>query len=632
MDDFDQIVSAAGGEHFPSDFLTDYELCECFATSNSCETFLVEKKPDNKKYVAKCYRKSEFGLNESEILQSLHYSGLPAFTGQYENDEYLCVVRDYIEGITLDCYVAQKDLNTAEVISIGVQLCDILIYLHRQNPPVIHRDIKPQNIIIDKDGKITLIDFGIARKYYEDSDHDTFIAATFWYAAPEQYGYAQSDIRSDIFSCCSVLQFAVTGAEESTAEIFPTKLAQILKKGRSLVPRARYQTAEQLKKALLSVQKKQHTTELYLILLFSITALSFFCGILISPLLLSKKAGANQPDSVSVSLSLSNKLTTNQLPASTPDTNAQAVLPADEQNSALPSAAKPFSNKEISDSVSFAEPLIALAVKKSLGIPKEDPVLTDDLKKIRKLYIWYAEAAADLQEYFDLSSSHNYTEPGSVISLEDLTMMPNLTHISVCGQEELRDISPLAKLENIESLELINNPIRDLSPLANMQYLSYVCVLETQVVDLSPLISCPAVEFLRISEIPCRDFSPLAQMPKLTNLEAIGLPIADVLPYFADRRLYNLSVSEIPDKQQLTAVRALQSIQLCDDSIIEIETLADILEEITSLEKVILDCPDVYDLTPLLKLDQLQQLEVSRKMRIAAEELEGEAPFEIIFS
>ncbi len=72
-------------------------------------------------------------------------------------------------------------------------MCDILNYLHSQNPPIIHRDIKPQNVIVDERGRVTLIDFGISRMYDAGARADTLCFGTRHYAAPEQYGFAQTD-------------------------------------------------------------------------------------------------------------------------------------------------------------------------------------------------------------------------------------------------------------------------------------------------------------------------------------------------------------------------------------------------------------------------------------------------------
>ena len=80
------------------------------------------------------------------------------------------------------------------------QLCNILKQLHNMNPPIIHRDIKPTNIIVSNDDVVYLVDFNISREYDENQSVDTVIMGTQGYASPEQCGFAQTDCRSDIYS------------------------------------------------------------------------------------------------------------------------------------------------------------------------------------------------------------------------------------------------------------------------------------------------------------------------------------------------------------------------------------------------------------------------------------------------
>src|SRR5258708_27596551 len=108
----------------------------------------------------------------------------------------------------------------SKVLSGAEQICDVLSYLHTQQPPVIFRDLKPSNVMISKNGHVYLIDFGIARIFKPGKQHDTVALGSPGYAAPEQYGKAQSTPRSDIYSLGALLHYLLTGVDPSNQPFF----------------------------------------------------------------------------------------------------------------------------------------------------------------------------------------------------------------------------------------------------------------------------------------------------------------------------------------------------------------------------------------------------------------------------
>ena len=116
------------------------------------------------------------------------------------------------------------------MIKWAKQLCDVLGYLHSQNPPIIYRDMKPANIMLKPDGNVVLIDFGTAREYKENNIEDTTCLGTMGYAAPEQFGgMGQTDARTDIYCLGATMYHLVTGMNpcEPPYEIRPSeKLTQ----------------------------------------------------------------------------------------------------------------------------------------------------------------------------------------------------------------------------------------------------------------------------------------------------------------------------------------------------------------------------------------------------------------------
>src|SRR5207245_3375579 len=103
-----------------------------------------------------------------------------------------------------------RSLPREEVIDIGIQLCTVLDYLHTREPSIIFRDLKPANIMRTANGHLYLIDFGIARHFKPGQSRDTMALGSPGYAAPEQYGRAQTTPRADLYSLGVMLQQLLT--------------------------------------------------------------------------------------------------------------------------------------------------------------------------------------------------------------------------------------------------------------------------------------------------------------------------------------------------------------------------------------------------------------------------------------
>ena len=155
-----------------------------------------------------------------------------------------------MEGRTLYDIVSEKGVLSAEdILGIALKLGEILQYLHNQTPPVIHRDIKPQNIVVGKDGSIHLIDFGIAREHKLRRRQDTAVVLTLDYASPEQYGFEQTTPLSDIYSLGVVLLYLATGRTvraDLEAQIVNNRLRELIEQCIAFNPKARIQSAEQI--------------------------------------------------------------------------------------------------------------------------------------------------------------------------------------------------------------------------------------------------------------------------------------------------------------------------------------------------------------------------------------------------
>lgn len=134
-----------------------------------------------------------------EKLKQLDIEGIPHIYSIEENEDGLEIIEEYLACQTLSDILDEHTFSNLEAYQIIRQLCIILDVLHQQDPQIIRRDIKPENIFYD--GKqVYLFDFDIARNYIENQKRDTTVLGSQGYAAPEQFGFYQTDIRSDIYS------------------------------------------------------------------------------------------------------------------------------------------------------------------------------------------------------------------------------------------------------------------------------------------------------------------------------------------------------------------------------------------------------------------------------------------------
>jgi eukaryotic-like serine/threonine-protein kinase len=150
---------------------------------------------------------------EGQILVRLNHPLLPrVFDAFVENGRFFLVM-EYLSGTTLAQQLRCNDgepLPVSEVIPWGIQLADVLAYLHRQTPAIIFRDIKPANIMLQADGTIRLIDFGIARHCTAEDTHAEQVGSV-GYSPPEQYRPQLLDPRADIYALGATLHHLLTG-------------------------------------------------------------------------------------------------------------------------------------------------------------------------------------------------------------------------------------------------------------------------------------------------------------------------------------------------------------------------------------------------------------------------------------
>ncbi len=196
---------------------------------------------------------------EGDILKKIDCPFIVKAITEIETKEGFFLVEEYVKGQMLfSLPLKEKPMDFRLAVYIARQLCEALIYLHSLKPPIIYRDIKPTNIIINAKGQIKLIDFGAAKEYELRANEDKESVGTVGYAAPEQYlGEGQSDTRSDIYAFGALLYYLLTGDDvgKEPHTIFPivkfrsdvpSRLEGIIKKCTSNRPEDRYQSAQAL--------------------------------------------------------------------------------------------------------------------------------------------------------------------------------------------------------------------------------------------------------------------------------------------------------------------------------------------------------------------------------------------------
>ncbi|GCE26716.1 hypothetical protein KDA_22000 [Dictyobacter alpinus] len=156
--------------------------------------------------------------HEALLLAGLMHPNLPRIYENFSEAGRWYLVMDFIEGETLEDYLARRggQLPWSEIYEICIQLCSVLQYLHTRPTPIVFRDLKPLNVMLTPNRQVYLIDFGIARLFKPGQAHDTIAFGSPGYAAPEQYGKAQTRPNADIYSLGAMLHQMLSGIDPAT--------------------------------------------------------------------------------------------------------------------------------------------------------------------------------------------------------------------------------------------------------------------------------------------------------------------------------------------------------------------------------------------------------------------------------
>lgn len=186
-----------------------------------------------------------------QALQEMDDEHFPRLYHVEELEDGLLIVEEYIEGELLTDYISTQQLTEARCLDVAEQMCQALKVLHSHQPPIIHRDIKPSNMIISSKGILKIIDFDSARLYKVEMDTDTRLLGTEKYAPPEQYGFSQTDCRSDIYSLGVVFEKFTVFLSKKRQK----KWKRIVEKSTLFAPDSRFQSVDEVEQEIKKIRK-----------------------------------------------------------------------------------------------------------------------------------------------------------------------------------------------------------------------------------------------------------------------------------------------------------------------------------------------------------------------------------------
>ena len=545
-------------DYLPEDMQEHWTVYECLKESEDSSTFLVKETATGILCVLKWgrNRQTEFLRNEMEIMKKMadrKLSGIPKAYRIFEENGEVYLVREYIEGMSLAQMVLQKGgISEAEICRISRKICQTAEQFQNPDEPMIHRDIKPENIVVTPGGEVVFIDFGTMRSYKKDGSRDTFVVGTRGTAAPEQYGYTQTDQRTDVYAIGQTMLYMVSESYEMNQLsecAVSRRMKKIIEKACSFEPDKRYGDAAQLRRAVEKCQAnnrkkvyKKAGAVFGLIAAGYILAIFFQDGTVI-------------------------------------------------ENKRIETAEQSAAEEQIQAEITFREELIEEAVRKELGLSKTDKITASMLENVRKLRIVGKEILDDEDTFWgeghhvDGKDSSFGSVRGNITDLSDLAQMVNLEELALCNQK-IEDISGLKELP-LKKLYLSKNMITDFSVLLNLIDLDTLCIMENPAENLSVIGECTGILRLNIQGMNLTD---------IDFLKNLSLDYLDMSNVEVENNIF----------EPLTEMKKLDTLCMCDVN----EAAAETLSQMSTLKALFMwgDSTILENLKPLKGMTQLETL------------------------
>lgn len=558
-----------GRVKLPSPLKGKYELTDCLKEGNNREVYLA-RGSDGRKYILKI---RPAGMPDSlerefQLMRGLSHPQLPYPIAYAKEDGKEYMVRSYIPGKNLQEEISEKgtlpERGSVEVIQ---SICCVLRYLHGQNPPVIHRDIKAQNVIVSPEGKCFLIDFGTARLYKAGSEEDTVFMGTQATAPPEQFGYGQTDERTDIYALGMLGRYLVSGRlEQPERGQASAAYRRIIGKCTAFDPEKRFRNVKKLERSLRFFLHRKEAAVIGTVILL-LTALLAAGGVV----------------------------------------------------------------RNYSLSVSFENSLLEQAVRQELGLTDCEKIPKRRLQEVRQVII----CGKDVLQNWETHSMSHYdrkndsalrTGNGTVSSLEELTLLPNLEKLaldyqditditplegmklrclSLCGNR-ITDITALKGMDSLEALWLEDEPVSDTDVISELTSLQELEIGGTDISSAESFSSLP-LETLRMKDTLITDLTPLENMEKLRFLTAGEVDEGGMRIIQSMKRLEYLTVSgKLEDLKGFSDCKRMNMLDISKSRIISLEGV----ERLPRLEYFGFGYTEPESLEPLTAADSIQIAEM----------------------
>lgn len=606
-------------EMLPEKLKGCFELLACIHVSETHASFLLRSMETGEKYLLKRGNAGQMGnLNvEKEQQMRMEETGMAMQTRFGKAGEQGCfdgskrqfssgieywvegdreyLLRRYIEGQNLEEYLERNPvLETGEILMIAMQVCDILIRLHNLKPPMIHRDIKPQNLILDRYGTVHLIDFETSRNFDRKKRRDTRFYGTEETAAPEQYGYAQTDARTDIYAFGKVLCYLLTGDYQvEVCRQRGGRLSAVVGRCCAFDPKKRYQTMEEVKRMLLMEQRRnapeRREKRLRMFGGAAVLAIVFLAGILIG-----NYRGQSLQSAVQEEVQK--------------QMQQYANLNAEEAETGKSGSSQERTGME---GIQAEGDLLSQAAAASLN---KEKITEEDLKNVVRVAV-VGTTVYDMTKHFEVDSMIHEDEgyinnwgQGTITDISLLAKMPNLSEVYLYNQN-IMDIGALEGLP-IRKLYLSGNLIGDFRVVEKLPQLKELFISSNPIRYLPDFSKCPKLKVLVMNENTFADLDCL----KGSTVEQMAIRKVDVVSgdyTFLEEmpQLANLLVWD-PEAELTEAISHLAGLRVCEVFNYQ-NTSLDFLETMQNLEFLTINTSCEPELDSLKYLEKLSDLCIS---------------------